>query len=572
MIFCVILFLLPFLHVNVGLNLADQGYNLYNFESFPDMNETWMIATLAANLTGKFFTLLPFGSCMLGMNVYCTLLLSGISVGFYLLLSRNYSRYCVFVGLLIAICFSWAPKVTLYQYLSYYLFCLGAVILVQGLKKEKRIFLYAAGIVLGINLFVRFPNILQVSLILVVWGAGILGRRKIKDVVKDTLICVAGYMTIVLPVIAGIELRMGFGTYLNMVESLFAMTDEAATYTPFAMFSAMYSSYLENMKWFVWFPVVAVAGTVLYGFFAKKIFRYVVLALTELAFLIVLRVYWYWGIFNMQYTAYHSVYVWGVCFLLLAMMVFAAAVFMKKLSVESRLYALAGLLIIFITPLGSNNALYSNFNNLYLLAPVAIGTLAAVWKEYGEKTQEAKKQVWKGSLKPSVMVAYTLCAVLLFQTFMFHFFFVFGDAGVGEGAKVQVEGNAKLAGIYTTEENARILSELTAFCKQNNMDEREVIVWAHSPMIYYAMDFECALGHSWPGLASYPYEEYCRDLESQETEPFVIYEAYSYPNLLEGAENMDAKTQALYHYMNERNYSEIFRNQSYVVCAPENFE
>ena len=43
-ILCAVLVLLPFLHVNVGLSVADQGYILFYFESFPDMNQTWMIA------------------------------------------------------------------------------------------------------------------------------------------------------------------------------------------------------------------------------------------------------------------------------------------------------------------------------------------------------------------------------------------------------------------------------------------------------------------------------------------------------------------------------------------------
>ena len=92
-IFSAILFLVPFLHVNIGLSVADQGYNLANFEMFPHMNQTWMIATLVANLVGKFFTLLPFGHCMVGMNIYCTLLLSTISVYLYHILKKGIKMY-----------------------------------------------------------------------------------------------------------------------------------------------------------------------------------------------------------------------------------------------------------------------------------------------------------------------------------------------------------------------------------------------------------------------------------------------------------------------------------------------
>ena len=60
-----VLFLLPFLHVCIGINIMDQGYNLANFKHFPDMNQTWMISTLVANIAGKIFTWLPLGKYML---------------------------------------------------------------------------------------------------------------------------------------------------------------------------------------------------------------------------------------------------------------------------------------------------------------------------------------------------------------------------------------------------------------------------------------------------------------------------------------------------------------------------
>ena len=269
-ILCTVLVLLPFLHVNVGLSVADQGYNLINFESFPDMNQTWMIATLAANLVGKMFTYLPYGHYMLGMNVYCTLLLSIVTVLMYIVLKKDYNRYGVFLGLIIAICFSWAPKVILYQYLSYYLFSCSAVLLVKGLIKEKKVLMYLAGILLGINLFVRFPNILQVSLIVVVFVAAFIKKSKIKALGLNVLCCIAGWCTITVPVILAIEIVCGRDTYVGMVQSLFAMTESATSYTPLAMLRSVYAGYIENLKWFIWFVVAAGIGTLVYGFLRKK--------------------------------------------------------------------------------------------------------------------------------------------------------------------------------------------------------------------------------------------------------------------------------------------------------------
>lgn len=569
---CTILVLLPFLHVNVGIGIADQGYNLANFEAFPDMNQTWMISTLAANLVGKFFTFLPFGHTMLGMKIYCTLLLSVMSVVMYFILKKDYCRYGVFTGLVIAICFSWAPKVTLYQYLSYYLFCAGAVVLVQGLRSQKRALLFTAGAVLGGNLFVRFPNVLQVALIVVVIFYAIYSKRKIKETLLDIVMCIAGYAAVALPVLLIIELCFGWGSYMGMIDSLFAMTDTATAYSPFSMFYAMYNSYATNLKWFIGFFLLALAGWLVYGFLHKKGLKIALYVLLGLVFLFILRVYWYYGILNMDYMTYNSVYVWGVCFLFWSILILGLLLFSRKIAPEQKLYSMATLVIIFISPLGSNNALYSNYNNLYLVAPVVLGTMVALCKKdvctEKKDAKTDKKKWWYFSWKPVIAVGAMLVTVLVLQTFLFHCFFVFGDAGMDGEAKVPVENNRRLAGMKTTEANARMLSELTAYTDGNLSEDEEYIVWGRSPLLFYALDLDCAIGHTWPSLDSYPYEDLEADLAAMETYPVVIYEAMYYEDLLQEAPEWDKKAPLITELLQEGSYSEVFRNESYVICVP----
>lgn len=564
---CAILFVLPFLHVNVGIGIADQGYNLQNFESFPNMNQTWMIATLVANVVGKIFTVLPFGHTMVGMNIYCTLLLSTVSVIIYFILKKVYCRYGVFIGLLIAVCFSWAPKVTLYQYLSYYLFCASAVLLVQGLQNNKKKLLFGAGVLLGINLFVRFPNILQIALILIVIIHEIFAKRKVKDALLDIASCIAGYVIVVAPIIGAVEIGMGKGTYIGMVKSLFAMTDEAASYSPFSMLTAMYSSYVENLKWMIGFIFLAVIGIIIYGFLHKKIAKAIFYVFLCLGFAFILRIRWYYGILNINYTTYQSVYVWGVCFLFLAIIVLGLSLFCSQITWEQKLYSMVALVIIFISPLGSNNALYSNFNNLYLVAPILIGALATLWEKF--EKQNATKKIWYLSYNPFIVVAILLTMVVAVQTFLFHSFFVFGDEGINGSPKVSVTDNHVLVGMKTTETNAKMLEELDEYIKGNHGDNTQYIIWGHSPLLYYALDIECAIGHIWPALDSYSYEEFEEDMKKMTENPIIIYEAQYYGDLLIEDNERAGKVSLVANYMQQENYVEVFRNQYYVICIAE---
>ena len=86
-IYRIILLGFPMLHLTLGVDIADIGYNLANFEAFPHFNETWMLSTLLAHLVGKLMTFLPFGHTMMGVHFYCLLLLGGFAVLIFELLN-----------------------------------------------------------------------------------------------------------------------------------------------------------------------------------------------------------------------------------------------------------------------------------------------------------------------------------------------------------------------------------------------------------------------------------------------------------------------------------------------------
>ncbi len=565
-----ILFLLPFLHVCIGINITDQGYNLANFELFPNMNQTWMVATLAANIVGKFFTWLPFGHYMLGVNVYCTLLLSVISIVLFIILKKDFSKYAVFAGLVIAICFSWAPKVTLYQYLSYYLFDVAAVLLMMGLRKEKSRMLFMAGVTLGINLFVRFPNVLQAVLIVVVIYSAILKKKTFRQLVVDVLVCMAGYLCIVIPTILVIELIWGRGAYLSMIINLFAMTDTATAYSPFSMFTSVFYAYKDNWYWFKWFLAEAIVGVAAYGFLKKKWTKQAMQILLIIGVVVILRFYWYWGMFNVKYTSYESVYVWGANLLMLAGIIMVCLLMLPKLSYDLRLYALTVLVIIGITPLGSNNVLYSNYNNLYLVAPIVAGMMELLWqksKEMGIKG--LGNRVWIFNPAPLVLVGGMLIGITMMQTFFFHGAFVFGDNVLKEKSGAKIEGNKIFKGMITSKENASALEEISVFIQENNLEGSEAIVWSQAPILYYMLDIECAIGHFWPSLDSYPYEEFAADVKSMETYPMIIYQNIYFGDLKNDTSERDVKTQMIRQILQEGNYEDIFCNKVYTVCVPE---
>ena len=297
-LFGLILFSFPFLHINTGLDIADTTYNLLNFASFPHMNQTWAVSTVLANLIGHGFSLLPFGNTMLGMNIYCTILGSVFILAFYCFLRKKYPALPVFLGLLIAEGFCWCPRVILYHYLSYFLFCIGALLLLAGIRKNKAICYLLAGGVLALNVFVRFPNIVEASLIIVLFYYGISQK---KNIVKAFLCCVGGYLLVALVGVLLVSLAFVRTAYPDMIHSLFGMTKEATSYTPKSMLKTILGDYLNYVIPLLPYLGIAILGVPFLVLFKKIWVKILTVICMGIAFVIAMRIEYYYGIFNFNF-------------------------------------------------------------------------------------------------------------------------------------------------------------------------------------------------------------------------------------------------------------------------------
>ena len=163
---------MPLVNFNQGVDYIDSMYSPGNFVFFKQMKGTWVVATFLANAIGHLFTLLPGGGTYIGIRIYTSLVISAIALIAYFTLRKRMPWYIVAVGETIAICLCWCPSTILYNYLTYLFMTVGLVFLYKGLTEEKPLFLVLAGLSLGINLFVRFPNIVETGFILAVWVYG----------------------------------------------------------------------------------------------------------------------------------------------------------------------------------------------------------------------------------------------------------------------------------------------------------------------------------------------------------------------------------------------------------------
>lgn len=560
-LFVLLLFAFPFLHVTTGLSVSDTGYNLLNFSVFPNMNETWAISTLLANVIGRLFSFLPLGRTVLGLNIYCTVLCSTCVCVIYFLLRRYYNSLPLFFGMLIALGFCWCPRVILYHYLSYFLFDFGAVVLLFAIQKEKKALYALAGAILALNLFVRFPNVTECALIVVLFFHGILKK---KNVWRETLLCMGGYLAVFAAGFLLISLAWGKDSFFTMIQSLFGMTKEATSYTPKAMVFKIFEDYWMYFKYFVPFLLCAVLCGVLFSFVKKKNLRIIILAAEAIGFAgISVLLYRRYGAFSFDYNDYRSIFMFGTFMLMMAVSLAVYGLFRKDVGDERKLLGLTVLVIILITPIGSNNGLYTAFNNMFLTGPFVIGELFEIFQK--EKADD-KKTAFRFGVYASALM---LCVFVLFQSTAFAVTFVFQDASFTKDKFGTVSNNPVVKGIRTEAQSAKCLQELNDYLDQNNLKHQKAICYNDTPGLFFYMEEECALSHSWPDLDSFPTGELKEDLKELENEgvcPLFFGKADQKNYLTAHLSDLEKEKDKLFaEFLRNNQYEIVFRNEKYVL-------
>lgn len=579
-----LLLLYPLLKSNLGVDYMDSMYSPGNFVFFQSMEGTWVIATYLANAIGFLITLLPGAGTYLGLRIYTNLVVSALALLSYFWLRKRIPAWAAALGEIIAIGFCWCPTTILYNYLTYLFMLLSLICLYEGLVREKRGLLVLAGIFLGGNLLVRFPNVVETGFVLAVWGYGFLKKKKPLTVVQETLWCMLGYFASVGILMGILILSYGLHAYRDMIASLFSMTDSASSYKPLEMILASLREYRKGLKW----P----AGMALYtlvtaGMFriAKGRFLWAKHGLTVLGIPVLFRWYYAKGMFNVNYHTYPSMFQWVTCFLLVTIVISLAVLLHRGVEPEQKLYYGILLLVIAITPIGSNNNLFPIMNNLFLVAPVSLYSLFHIW-------QKAKKCAY--GFPVQAMLTALVLAVLV-TSIGFGTVFSFRGAREGEKRDTKIEKNDILKGMITNAEKAEAIEELTLYWENRqtqSVNGDKLLLFGHIPGVSYFLNTPCAIPHSWPDLASYAYSTFEKDMEELkgrilnkgETKPVVIvsYGVHAvltddakamewYENHIEsGEEHLDImlaseKLVYLKAYLQEFQYTKTFENKRFVV-------
>ena len=576
-LFPVILILFPLFKVNQGIDLTDTAYSLGNYAFFGENTVLWTLLTFLSNVLGFFFTKLPFGGTMLGMKVYSSLLISAMALLGYRFFRTKMPAVIAFLAELSAIGMCWCPSVILYNYMTYALLLTAVILLFRGLVRKHPGCLVAAGVVLGLNTLVRFPNNgLEVLLILTLWYYGYLKKKPLAEIAKETGLCIAGYAAGFVAVLAGMMLLYGTGTLGTMIEGVFGMAGSASDYTFGEMLGMITDAYLHGAGWMAYMVLCILPGIPFFAIQKERfpLLRKVVYCICIVFLFIVLG---RWGMFNFKYYQKEAALQWGVVFLILSLGICVWMLFSRMQDCEWKLIAAMSLIVVLITPLGSNNYVWPALNNLFFVAPITFWTIYR-FARWGRPYLDVTGKVPLFSVKAMTMA---MVVAFLIQAVGIGCNYVFLDGEDGHKRDTTVEGSRILRGMKTNAANAGALEELNTFMLENNTEYRnkKVILYGNIPGLSYYLHKAPAVYTSWADLDTNSYERLAEDLNTlnqtmtEEDRPLVIFSEEIMAQVLDLQENgmagegsvWEQKLKAILDFMTVNEYQMVFENEKYAV-------
>ena len=586
-LFPLLLLLFPLVKVNQGIDLKDTAYSLGNYRFFGQVDGLWLRLTFLSNVLGNFLTRLPMGDTMLGMRFYTSLLVSAAALLGYRFFATKMPKWLAFAGELTAIGLCWCPTVILYNYLTYLLLLLGAVFLFRGLAGARPFCLVAAGVFLGINTFVRFPNNgLETVLILAVWYYGYIRKKTLKKVAAETGLCMAGYLSAFLIMLAWVSAVYGGGALGVMIRGVFGMAGSASDYTLGEMVFAILDAYLHGFRWLLYMILCILPGVPFIMIQREKfpVLRKIIYCVCIVFLFYVLG---RWGMYNFRYYQKESALQWGAVFLLIGLGAVLWMLFTNKTDSDWKLIGCIVLILMLITPLGSNNHIWPVLNNLFLISPVIFWMIYR-FARWGRSCLDAAGRVPLFPVK--AMVSAALIAFFI-QAMGVGFCYVFMDGEMGEERNHQVEANPVLSGMYTNGLNSETLEEISVFMMENKAEyqDKGLILYGDIPGLSYYLDHPPAIYTSWPDLATNSLSQLQQELkeisaelksskeDGKEKRPLVIITpdlaafyrqdeaAMEWFGTDREACSGDEKLEAILNFVKENSYEEIFANEAFVV-------
>lgn len=565
-----------------GIDYMDTGYSMENYLNVFSGN--------GINGLGTFLTTLIGGLIYKALPAYQLLVfrilhwLMGLATAafayavFYRYINRNLLLCCILVlnvslkgGEMI---FSYYPLTTLFLMISLYF-------LVKGVREQKCIWLSFSGLVAGLNIFVRLPNLLFLSMCLGIIWYGVYAKKKAKLVVRDVAVYALGCLCAVLLMLPLLihflgwdcitesfmrNVNLALGKSQNEVVNVLGIQEKSGHSLSAEVINIckqILQAAIAVVKYFVpfvvinWITRLIVNKTVGVKTQKGKAIKITVFIVSAVAFAVVFRT----QIFSVR------TYLLGLFAMLVCLI---TGIKYRKSNPTESFIMMTALLMGACSVLGTDMGLLRVSMVVYFLVPAALSAI-----RLPDAYDGAFVKIGKLKLKSlhCQRAALYLCVCLVVTTVWVGFPKSYNDADYSE-LKYSVNDEIyALRGMKTSRSRAEAINEYYRLMNTEEMKSQEVAVFGYYPLAFSISEnkdyFESVQpGIDWPGVSV---ESLLAAINQKQDENVVPVIVVSHVNALQSGRDYDTTEakQAVLDYMLKLNSYEIYvDDEFYTIYIP----
>lgn len=484
----------PYLLIFQGLDFTDVGHSLTNYQqifiepsSVQNAFSFWL-----TNVIGGVWIRLVASLGLFGAKLGGAIVISLTAFITYTIFKDFLEKKHLLIGLLLAeiVAFSRSTIIIHYNNLTSLFFILSVFFLYNGILHKKNYFIFFAGLILGLNIFVRFSNILGIILIVTIFFYGYLKKDTLSTQIKQALILLLGWVLSILIVFTIMKLLGHYELFLNSLKNLFGMAlDPSSSHAGENLLRKLYTDHLAVIK----YSIRTIVITILISKIFCKVNRY----LRDFALLLfsIVIVFYYFYDLRISYI-FAPV---GVMYIALLISIIS----FKKNNIEIRLISLIAFIVLFITPLGSNNGIQNAKYGMWLAFPLLVSYISQLQElnlNINLNTYLSKNYL-KFFINRSEMLFIGKILLVFFLSFslIFSYRYTYRDTSRRINMRYSVN-HPRLQLVYTTKERAEVVEELLNEISKYVQEGDYLLCYEMTSMVHFLTQTKPYLYNSWPML------------------------------------------------------------------------
>jgi len=475
-----------------GLDFTDMGFWLTGYQLQYTQLDTFAAACWLSNFIGHWL------GWMLGQGVlayklgYVAVVTMSAMIAYWLLAAQLGRSRTLAGAVFLTVLYTrgYGGNWLGYNELTALFYLAGAALLFFGLSGNRKQLVVLSGVLLGANLFVRFPNLLGISLVSAIWLQAWACRWSLRDVGVVSSWFVGGFTLGVALIFGLIALNGQAILYLQGIQAILGLAVDADSHHPGASLLSLFIS--DHLHAFYAAAFLLVFGCFIATWIGKQ---EKLLAAVFILTVFSLLVY-------VIYIQGHSRWlVPGLCYIVLLSIIFL------KSRKEPHLVLLAFIagMVLLLVPLGSNNGMSNSVYGMWLALPL---TITWLWRSYGFSFSFCLKLNGNGfdinrtfsmDVRGIRLLAGIMALALLLQSLALAWRHTYLDSN-NRFAMTHSIPHPLLQGIFTTSERAKVVTELLDAMAHFTKPGDAVLAYNAIPTVHFLTETLPWLGDPWPDL------------------------------------------------------------------------